>query len=92
MMLGGLAASIGIMFVGAKRPVTGVLLSLFGILVGVPVWRASYHHTTAVFSHSSTPSPLAHYVKEKLIPVIVGAFIGIGGTILTLYLRHKYWP
>jgi len=49
-------------------------------------------HTTIAFRHSWDPSPFRQYVKDKLIPVIVGALIGIGGTVLAFYLRHKYWP
>jgi hypothetical protein len=61
-----------------------------GIIFTVMVIGA--RHTTLTLRNSWDPSPLRQYMKDKLIPVIAGTLLGIAGTALTLYLRHKYWP
>jgi len=67
-----------------------MVLLLFGITVVAVV--VGYHHTTLAPRHSWDSSPLRQYIKDKIIPVILGALLGIGGTLLGLYVRHKYWP
>ena len=45
-------------------------------------------YTTIVYRRSYDPSPIWSYLKEKIIPIVVGLVLGIIGT----YLKHKYWP
>jgi hypothetical protein len=68
--------------------VTALFLYAFGILAVAFGSRETY----LTPRYSWEPSPVRHYLKEKLVPVVVGTVLGIGGTILGLYLRHKFWP
>lgn len=52
----------------------------------------AFRHTTIVLHHSWESSPVRHYMKDKIVPIVVGAILGVGGTILGLYLKHRYWP
>jgi hypothetical protein len=91
-VLTAFAVCTGVLFIFSKRPVTGALLFFFGLLFGISVSRAGSRNTTVAFCQSSEPSHFLPYFKEKIIPPVVGGLIGIGGTILALYLRHAYWP
>lgn len=64
----------------------------FPFIFSFIVFGTGVRRTILTLHNSWDPSPTRHYLKEKLIPVVVGALLGIGGTILTLYLRHKFWP
>jgi hypothetical protein len=49
-------------------------------------------HTSVALRHSWELSPFFVYLKDKIIPLIAGALLGILGTLLTGYLKHRYWP
>jgi len=49
-------------------------------------------HTILVPRHSWDPSPIHQYLTDKIVPLIVGAILGILGTLLAQYLSHKLWP
>jgi hypothetical protein len=72
------------------RAAYAIVLLSYGTIITAAVIGA--RHTTLVLRHSWDPPPIRQYVKDKLIPVIIGALLGIGGTILAMYLRHKFWP
>jgi hypothetical protein len=62
-----------------------IVIYVFAFIMGV-------RHTSVVLRHSWEPSPFFVYLKDKIIPLIAGALLGIFGTLLTGYLKHKYWP
>ena len=78
----------------SHRAADATVLLSYGVIIMAIITAAlmGARHTTLALRHSWDPSPFRQYVKDKLIPVVVGALIGIAGTILGLYLRHKFWP
>jgi hypothetical protein len=73
------------------RNVAGAIMLLLYVLIFIAIALGA-RSTYLTPRYSWDPSPFRHYLKDKLIPVVTGALLGIGGTILTLFLRHKYWP
>lgn len=67
-----------------------LLFVMGGILISIIV--SGIRDTTISLRNSWDPSPLTSYLKDRLIPVALGALIGLAGTLLGLYLKHKYWP
>jgi hypothetical protein len=74
----------------SHRTAHAITLLSYGIIIAAAVIGA--RNTTLTLRHSWEPPPFRQYVKDKLVPVIAGALLGIGGTILAMYLRHKFWP
>jgi len=54
------------------------------------------HHSVVVLRNSWDQAAQREELKARMItgvvPAFIGAFLGIVGTILVAYLRHKYWP
>lgn len=73
-----------------RAAVVPAVLLWFGTVSTLIV--AGARHTTLTLRHSWDPSPFRQYVKEKIVSAIVAALLGILGTLLMTYLRHKYWP
>jgi hypothetical protein len=73
-----------------RAAVETVLLLFLGALITAGV--TSFRHATLTLRNSWDPSPFSLYLKDKIIPVIVGAVAGALLTLLGLYLKHKYWP
>jgi hypothetical protein len=53
---------------------------------------AAYGHTIAIFRYSWEHAALRRDLFQRIIPVLIGALLGIVGTILVTYLRHRFWP
>jgi len=68
-----------------KSHIPLVAIYLLAFIVGA-------RHTSVVLRHSWEPSPFFVYLKDKIIPLIAGALLGIFGTLLTGYLKRRFWP
>jgi hypothetical protein len=62
------------------------------IVILTPLAIAGYRHTSIAFRYSWEPSPTWAYLKDKIVPIVVGALLGTFTTLLGLYIKHKYWP
>jgi|SRR5690348_7556406 len=65
------------------------VLSAILIILAVLVFSGA-RHTSVVLRNSWEPSPIWTYFKDKIIPVTVGAGIGVAGTLLVQHL-NKLW-
>jgi hypothetical protein len=77
--------------------VTHVMTTTFNshipfIVICVLAFITGARHTSVVLRYSWEPSPFFVYLKDKIIPLIAGALLGIFGTLLTGYIKHRYWP
>lgn len=55
-------------------------------------WSIAYFRPTIVFLRPSSESSGFRELIKKSAPQIIAALIGVGATLLGVYLRHKLWP
>ncbi len=86
----------GLMLLDNKIPtIPKAVVFLPSLLLGVTIAMALFRNSALTLRHSWDPSPHRQYIRDKLFPVILGALLGaslgIGGTLLVQYVTHKYW-
>jgi hypothetical protein len=62
------------------------------IAVALAIAAALFHHSVVILRPSSEPSSFRQDIGPKIIVAAVSSIIGAGLTLLTMYLKHKYWP
>lgn len=62
------------------------------ILLFMVFWAVAYFRPTVVFLRPSNESSGFRELIKKSTPQIIAALIGVGATLLGVYLRHKLWP
>ena len=60
------------------------------------LWTVLRQHSVVILRNSWDHAANREELKLKIIagtiPALIGATLGIGGTLLAFYIRHKYWP
>jgi hypothetical protein len=74
-----------------KTPWTGSAVALLLVLLLFGLY-ASSRHTSVVFRRSWEPSPTVVYLRDKIVPIVLGAALGVGGTLLEQFIKRKFWP
>jgi len=70
-----------------------MLISMFLTLgIQIPLLAAGYRQTPIMCRYSWEPSPLGSYLKDKIVPLVIGAVLGSLVTLIELFIQHKFWP
>jgi hypothetical protein len=86
--------NIALFLIPRKHAPTWLVLGIGipGMLLSVAFLAAIWSHTIIILRHSSQRSTLRQEMMSKAIPIAVGCILSFILGLLTLYLKHKYWP
>jgi hypothetical protein len=62
------------------------------VLISIAFIFGLLHHTVVIFRHSSEQDELRREAAWKIVPDAVKIIVGFVLGVLTLYLKHKFWP
>ena len=72
-----------------------IVLPITTILI-LAIYMGLRHHSIVILHNSWDYAAAQEELRARIVaasvPALIGALLGIGGTILGVYLRHKYWP
>ncbi len=68
-------------------------VAIVALAILVIALRAGLHrHSVVILRNSWEQAASREELRTRIIIGSVTAVIGVGGTLLAVYLRHKYWP